>query len=127
MGKVIAVFNQKGGVGKTTTNVNLSACIAKNGKKVCVIDIDPQGNTTSGFGVDKNTLEYTSYDIILGNANIKDVIVHTEFDNLDLIPSSVELAGAEIELTNMKNRETRLKQAINEIKEDYDYIFIDCP
>ncbi|MCK9267374.1 MAG: AAA family ATPase [Alkaliphilus sp.] len=127
MGKVIGVFNQKGGVGKTTTNVNLSACIAKAGKKVCVIDIDPQGNTTSGFGVDKNTLEYTAYDIILGNINIRDVIIHTEFDDLHLIPSSVGLAGAEIELTNMENRETKLKKAVNEIREDYDYIFIDCP
>ena len=127
MGKVIGVFNQKGGVGKTTTNVNLSACIAKAGKKVCVIDIDPQGNTTSGFGVDKNTLEYTAYDIILGNINIRDVIIHTEFDDLHLVPSSVELAGAEIELTNMENRETKLKKAVNEIREDYDYIFIDCP
>jgi len=127
VGKVIGVFNQKGGVGKTTTNVNLSACIAKAGKKVCVIDIDPQGNTTSGFGVDKNTLEYTAYDIILGNINIRDVIIHTEFDDLHLIPSSVGLAGAEIELTNMENRETKLKKAVNEIREDYDYIFIDCP
>ncbi len=127
MGKVIAVFNQKGGVGKTTTNVNLSACIANNGKKVCVIDIDPQGNTTSGFGVDKNILEHTVYDIILGDAKIKDVIVDTKFANLHLVPSSVELAGAEIELTNMENREIKLKQAIEEIKGDYDYVFIDCP
>ncbi len=127
MGKVIAIFNQKGGVGKTTTNVNLSACIAEKGKKVCVIDIDPQGNTTSGLGVDKNILENTIYDIIIGETNIKGVIVDTEYENLHLIPSSVQLAGAEIELTGMKNREIKLKQAINEIKEDYDYIFIDCP
>lgn len=127
MGKIIAVFNQKGGVGKTTTNVNLSACVAENGKRVCVIDIDPQGNTTSGFGVDKNILGYTAYDVILGDVNIRDVIVHSEFDNLHLVPSSVELAGAEIELTNMGNREKKLKQAIRIIKEDYDYIFIDCP
>lgn len=127
MGKVIAVFNQKGGVGKTTTNVNLSACIAENGKRVCVIDIDPQGNTTSGLGVDKNILEYTIYDIIIEEANIKEAIVATEYENLHLIPSSVQLAGAEIELTGMKNREIKLKQAIDEIKNDYDYIFIDCP
>lgn len=127
MGKVIAVFNQKGGVGKTTTNVNLSACIAENGKRVCVIDIDPQGNTTSGFGIDKNTLENTVYDIILGESNIRDVIVETEFNNLHIVPSSVQLAGAEIELTNMKNREVRLKNAIDEIRDLYDYIFIDCP
>ncbi len=127
MGKIIAVFNQKGGVGKTTTNVNLSACVAENGKRVCVIDIDPQGNTTSGFGIDKNILGYTAYDVILGDVNIRDVIVHSEFDNLHLVPSSVELAGAEIELTNMGNREKKLKQAIRIIKEDYDYIFIDCP
>lgn len=127
MGKTIAVFNQKGGVGKTTTNVNLSACVAGSGKKVCVIDIDPQGNTTSGFGVDKNILGYTAYDVVLGDVNIRDVIVYSEFDNLYLIPSSAELAGAEIELAGMRNREKKLKQAVSVIKEDYDYIFIDCP
>lgn len=127
MGKVIAVFNQKGGVGKTTTNVNLSACIAEKEKKVCVIDIDPQGNTTSGFGIDKNATENTIYDVILEEVNIREAIVHTEYENLDLIPSSVQLAGAEIELTGMNNREIKLKQAIDEIKDDYDYIFIDCP
>lgn len=127
MGKVIAVFNQKGGVGKTTTNVNLSACIAEKGKKVCVIDIDPQGNTTSGLGIDKNILENTIYDIIIEEVNIKEAIVTTEYENLHLIPSSVQLAGAEIELTGMQNREIKLKKAIDEIKEEYDYIFIDCP
>jgi len=127
LGKVIAIFNQKGGVGKTTTNVNLSACIAEKGKKVCVIDIDPQGNTTSGLGVDKNTLENTIYDIIIGETNIKEAILPTEYENLHLIPSSVQLAGAEIELTGMKNREIKLRKAIDEIRADYDYIFIDCP
>lgn len=127
MSKVIAVFNQKGGVGKTTTNVNLSACIAESDKKVCVIDIDPQGNTTSGLGVDKNNMDYTIYDVILDEVDIKDTIVSTEYKNLDLIASSAELAGAEIEITEMENRELRLKNAISKIKENYDYIFIDCP
>lgn len=127
MGKVVAVFNQKGGVGKTTTNVNLSACIAESGKKVCVIDIDPQGNTTSGLGVDKNSVEYTIYDVMIDEVDIRDSIVNTEYEKLDLIASSVQLAGAEIEITEMDNRELRLKEAINKIKEDYDYIFIDCP
>ncbi len=127
MGKVVAVFNQKGGVGKTTTNVNLSACIAESGKKVCVIDIDPQGNTTSGLGVDKNSVEYTIYDVMIDEVDIRDSIVTTEYENLALIASSVQLAGAEIEITEMENRELRLKEAINKIKEDYDYIFIDCP
>jgi len=127
MGKVIAVFNQKGGVGKTTTNVNLSACIAERGKKVCVIDIDPQGNTTSGLGIDKNSLENTIYDVIIEEVNIKDAIIATEYENLHLVASSVQLAGAEIELTGMQNREIKLKKAIDEIKEAYDYIFIDCP
>ncbi|AKL97365.1 sporulation initiation inhibitor protein Soj [Clostridium aceticum] len=127
MAKIIAIFNQKGGVGKTTTNVNLSACIADKGKRVCVIDIDPQGNSTSGFGVDKDQLEYSIYDVMLNEVDIKKVIIKTEYSNIDLIPSSSELAGAEIELVSTKERETILKRAIHTIKDNYDYIFIDCP
>ncbi|NLM03998.1 MAG: ParA family protein [Clostridiales bacterium] len=127
MGKVIAVFNQKGGVGKTTTNVNLSASIASKGKRICVIDIDPQGNTTSGFGVDKNETKYNIYDVLMGEIDTKDVIIKTEYENLYLIPSSGELAGAEIELVEIENREMVLKKSVEEIRDDYDYIFIDCP
>ncbi|AOT70470.1 ParA family protein [Geosporobacter ferrireducens] len=127
MGKVIAIFNQKGGVGKTTTNVNISACLATKGKKTLVIDIDPQGNTTSGFGIDKNSLEYSMYDLIIGSASIEKCILEANRKNLYIIPSSVQLAGAEIELTEMEERETTLKKAIMEIKQKYDYIFVDCP
>lgn len=127
MGKTIAIFNQKGGVGKTTTNVNLSACIGKKGKKVLVIDLDPQGNTTSGFGIDKSELEFTIYDVLLDEKDIKDVIIETEFENIHILSSSTELAGAEIELTTVDNREFILKNIIENIKNDYDYIFIDCP
>ncbi|QEK13525.1 ParA family protein [Crassaminicella thermophila] len=127
MGKVIAIFNQKGGVGKTTTNVNLSACLAAKGKKILVVDIDPQGNTTSGFGIDKNTVPFSMYDLLIDNVDIYQCIVNTSRENLFVIPSSVQLAGAEIELTGMENREKRLKNAIDKVKDDYDYIFIDCP
>ncbi|SHK04365.1 ParA family protein [Tepidibacter formicigenes] len=127
MGKIIAVFNQKGGVGKTTTNVNLSACIGKMGKKTLVVDLDPQGNTTSGFGIEKEEVEYTVYDVLLGEKNIKDTIIETEFDNIFILPSSTELAGAEIELTGIDNREFILKNILEDIREDYDYIFVDCP
>lgn len=126
MGKIISIFNQKGGVGKTTTNINLSAFLAEMGKKVLTADIDPQGNTTSGLGIDKNSLEYSMYDVIMG-LNPDDAIIHTSIENLDIIPSSVELAGAEIELTSKLSRETKLKEAIFPIKDKYDYIFIDCP
>ncbi|SHH30693.1 ParA family protein [Tepidibacter thalassicus] len=127
MGKIIAVFNQKGGVGKTTTNVNLSACIGKLGKKILVVDLDPQGNTTSGFGIEKEDVDYTVYNVLLGEKNVKDIIVKTEFENIYVLPSSTELAGAEIELTGMDNREFVLKNILDEVKEEYDYIFIDCP
>jgi chromosome partitioning protein len=127
VGKIIAVFNQKGGVGKTTTNVNLSACIGKMGKKTLVVDLDPQGNTTSGFGIEKEEVEYTVYDVLLGEKNIKDTIIETEFDNIFILPSSTELAGAEIELTGIDNREFILKNILEDIREDYDYIFVDCP
>ncbi len=127
MAKVIAVFNQKGGVGKTTTNVNLSACIAQKGKKICIIDIDPQGNTTSGFGIDKGSLPYSIYDVIVNEVDLKSTILETEYENLHIVPSSVQLAGAEIELAAMNNREIKLRQSIDTIRESYDYIFIDCP
>ncbi len=127
MGSSIAIFNQKGGVGKTTTNVNLSAALASKGKKICVVDIDPQGNTTSGFGIDKKSLEHTIYDVLINEMNIRDVIIPTEYENLDLLPSSTQLAGAEVELTGIKRRESVLRNALQTIKEDYDYIFVDCP
>lgn len=127
MGKTIAIFNQKGGVGKTTTNINLSACLAAKGKKVLVVDIDPQGNTTSGFGIDKSTLEFTMYDLLINEVDIKQCIIETTRENLHIISSSMQLAGAEIELTAMESREIRLKNALDGIKGEYDYIFIDCP
>lgn len=127
MSKVIAVFNQKGGVGKTTTNVNLSACIAVKGRKVLVVDIDPQGNTTSGLGIDKKGLKKTIYDVLIGEARAEEVITQTAVENLSIIPSSVQLAGAEIELTGFEEREKMLKKALEGIKDEYQYVFIDCP
>lgn len=127
MGKVISIFNQKGGVGKTTTNVNLSACLGILGQKILVLDLDPQGNTTSGYGIDKNYVDYTIYDVLIDNFDIKKAIIKTNFENVDIVPSSVDLSGAEIELSTKKKREYCLKNAIDYIKEEYDYIFIDCP
>ena len=127
MGKVISIFNQKGGVGKTTTNVNLCAALALKGCRVLSIDIDPQGNSTSGFGVDKNQLEYTIYDVLIEEYDINKIITKTEIENLDLIPANIQLAGAEIELTNTKYREKTLKEKINLIEKKYDFIIIDCP
>jgi chromosome partitioning protein len=125
--KVIAVFNQKGGVGKTTTNVNLSSCIAVRGKKVLVVDIDPQGNTTSGLGIDKKTLKKTIYEVLIGEVKAEEVILPTAVENLSIIPSSVQLAGAEIELTEFEAREKMLKETLKGVRDNYDYIFIDCP
>ncbi|CEH36049.1 ParA family protein [Romboutsia lituseburensis] len=127
MSKVIAVFNQKGGVGKTTTNVNLSASIGKIGKKVLVLDLDPQGNSTSGYGINKNEVESTIYEVMLDGVEIKEAILKTEFENIDVVASATELSGAEIELTSMENREFILKNAIESVRQEYDYIFIDCP
>ena len=128
MGRAIAIFNQKGGVGKTTTNINLGACLAHLGKKVLILDIDPQGNTTSGIGIKKRTLEYTVYDLLIeDDFDTKKAILHTRTKGLDIIPASVDLAGAEIELVQIHGREKRLKQAIDKVRSKYDYIFIDCP
>ena len=128
MGKAIAIFNQKGGVGKTTTNINLGACLALKGKKILVLDIDPQGNTTSGIGIQKRELEYTVYDLLIDdNFDTDAAILNTAVENLDIIPASVDLAGAEIELINVEGREKRLRRVIEKVKPDYDYIFIDCP
>lgn len=126
MGKIISIFNQKGGVGKTTTVINLAAYIGSLGKKVLTVDIDPQGNTSSGLGIDKDKLEYSMYDVIMGISPEK-VIVDTKVENVDIIPSKVDLAGAEIELTAKMSRETKVKDALLAVKNKYDYIFIDCP
>jgi chromosome partitioning protein len=127
MSKSIAVFNQKGGVGKTTTVINLCACLANRGKKVLMIDIDPQGNTTSGVGIDKTTIEKTIYDVLINGSDPKGCIVDINRENLYIIPSSVQLAGAEIELTEMNRRELKLRECLDSIKDDYDFVFIDCP
>ena len=127
MGKTIAIVNQKGGVGKTTTAINLSACLAEAKQRVLVIDIDPQGNTTSGFGLPKTDIEKTVYEVLLGECNIKDAIVENIIDNLDILPSNVNLAGAEIDLIDVDNREYILKESILEVRDRYDYIILDCP
>ena len=127
MGRIIAIANQTGGVGKTTTAINLSACLAEVNKKVLVIDMDPQGNTTSGLGLEKDEIENNVYDLILGECTIRESIHKTEIEKLSVIPSNVNLAGAEIELLGIKDKEYILKNEVDYIHEDYDFVIIDCP
>lgn len=127
VGKIIAIANQKGGVGKTTTSVNLSACLAHLGKKVLLIDSDPQGNATSGVGVNKGDVQDCIYNMLIDDVPVSDVILPTEIENLEIVPATISLAGAEIELVSTISREVRMKHAIQDIKDDYDYVIIDCP
>ena len=125
--KVIAVTNQKGGVGKTTTAINLAAYVAQSGRRVLLVDFDPQGNATSGYGIEKNQLETSCYDVLMGDVAAEQVIIPTVISNLSILPSNIDLAAAETDLVNMPSRESALKRALDPIKDNYDYIFIDCP
>lgn len=127
MGRIIAVANQKGGVGKTTTVINLSASLAEKGKKVLVVDIDPQGNTSSGLGIDKNNIEYTMYELMIGECELSDCLISDIYENLSILPSNVNLAGAEIELITLPENHFILKKQLEKIRYKYDFILIDCP
>lgn len=127
MGRIIAIANQKGGVGKTTTAINLSACLAEANQKVLVIDMDPQGNTTSGVGLEKNELKNTVYELLLDECTVKTCIYHTQEKGMDIIPADVNLAGAEIDLLDINEKEYILRNAIDYVMDDYDYVIIDCP
>ncbi|MCL6477916.1 MAG: AAA family ATPase [Peptococcaceae bacterium] len=127
MGKIITIANQKGGVAKTTTAVNLSACISLMGRRVLLVDMDPQGNATSGLGIAKDDLENTIYDVLINGVKVEDVVVRSPVENLFVLPSRIDLAGAEIEMVGMEGREYLLKNAIREIRDDYDMLIVDCP
>ena len=127
MGRIIAVANQKGGVGKTTTSINLSACLAALGKRVLAIDMDPQGNMTSGLGIDKNEVEYSVYDLILGETEIEQVICKEAFENLDIIPSNLDLSASEIELIGVEDKEFIVHNEVEKVRDNYDFVIIDCP
>lgn len=127
MGRTISIFNQKGGVGKTTTVINLAAALGKLGKRILIVDADPQGNATSGLGIDKNSLKLSLYDGLIDGVDLKKIVRKTSAENVDIIPSNVELAGAEIELIEIENRELSLKKALTTIEDEYDIVFVDCP
>ncbi|MGF0032112.1 ParA family protein [Bariatricus sp. SGI.154] len=127
MGRIIAIANQKGGVGKTTTAINLSACLAEKGQKVLAIDMDPQGNMSSGLGLDKNSVEKTIYDMIIGEAEVEEVLQRETIENLDILPANVDLSAAEIELIGVEEKEYIVRNSIQKIRDNYDYVVIDCP
>lgn len=127
MAKIVAIVNQKGGVGKTTSAVNLAAAVGAKGMRTLLVDIDPQGNATSGTGIDKRNIEKTTYDLLINGESVQAVLQHTQFENLDLLPANINLAGAELELADIDRRELRLKNALAAVSDDYDFIFMDCP